>query len=363
MLRTRTPTTLSVVIPARNAEHMLGRCLDALPGRPEGLEVIVVDDASSDGTARIASERGHRVIRMATRQGPSAARNAGAAAASGQILVFIDADVVVAPDAIQRMVDVFDQEPELAAVFGSYDDTPDAPGLISRFRNLMHHHVHQTGNPEAESFWSGIGAIRRSVFEAVDGYNSHRYPVPSVEDIELGYRVTAMGYRIRLDRTIQGTHLKSWTLWEMVKTDVTCRAAPWTRLLTERHIEKDHLNIRWDQRLAGASALLACASLAIQLVPGLPTLARWCAIGALVAGLAAVGVVNRPFYGFLNRRVGPGFLLCALPLHLLYYVYSAITFLVVSAGAQLQPPRARPEPLQPDPAESQLADAPQASRP
>src|SRR5690349_17222010 len=125
----------------------------------------------------------------------------------------------------------FAGDPALVAVFGAYDDDPRHPGLTSRYRNLLHHHVHSGAAGEAETFWAGLGAIRREAFEAAGGFDAERFPQPSIEDIELGARLRRGGARIVLDPSIRGRHLKAWTPWSMVRTDLTRRGIPWTRLL------------------------------------------------------------------------------------------------------------------------------------
>src|SRR5207244_3699087 len=148
-----------------------------------------------DETSRIAARFGTRVIRRPVSEGPARARNLGAHAAAGDLLFFVDADVAIGPDAIDQILAAFEDDPGLAAVFGSYDDEPDAPNFLSQYRNLLHHHVHQTSCAAASTFWAGCGAIRRDVFLAAGGFDE-RYRNPSVEDIELGYRLTRDGQRI-----------------------------------------------------------------------------------------------------------------------------------------------------------------------
>ena len=82
-------------------------------------------------------------------------------------------------------------DPGLVAVFGSYDDDPPADGAVSTFRNLLHHHVHQAAAGPASTFWAGLGALRRDAFLASGGFDERRYPASSVEDIELGMRLSA----------------------------------------------------------------------------------------------------------------------------------------------------------------------------
>src|ERR687894_766679 len=94
-----------------------------------------------------------------------------------------------APDELSRIEAAFADDPGLTALFGSYDDRPEAPGAVSGFRNLLHHHVHQGGAGPARTFWAGLGAVRRDAFVAAGGFDEGRYPVPSIEDIELGMRL------------------------------------------------------------------------------------------------------------------------------------------------------------------------------
>ncbi|MCH8154520.1 MAG: glycosyltransferase, partial [Proteobacteria bacterium] len=114
------------------------------------------------------------------------ARNRGALKASGEFLAFIDADVVVHDDTLARMVAAFGANPGVAGVFGCYDDSPDDSGFISQYKNLAHRYVHQDSHGEVPTFWSGCGAIRRSVFIEFGGFDEERYPRPAIEDIELG---------------------------------------------------------------------------------------------------------------------------------------------------------------------------------
>jgi glycosyltransferase involved in cell wall biosynthesis len=100
---------LSIIIPAHNEAVLLGATLDALAdavrAAGEAAEIIVADDASTDGTAAIARGRGARVISVNVRQ-IAAARNAGARAARGGLLVFVDADTIVPPSILRGAIDV-----------------------------------------------------------------------------------------------------------------------------------------------------------------------------------------------------------------------------------------------------------------
>lgn len=321
---------ISVIVPAYNNPQDLRQCLSALiPESYPGSEIIVVDDASTDDTPAVAEQMGARVLRLAKNSGPAAARNYGAHHAAGKILFFVDADVVVAPGAIDHVVHVFDERQDLAAVFGSYDARPRAQGIVSQYRNLLHHFVHQHGSPEASTFWAGCGAIRRSVFEEIGGFDEKRFPRPSIEDIELGYRLKQAGYHILLDKGLQGKHLKRWTLRSIIWTDISCRAIPWSRLILERKQAPDDLNLEGSQRLSGALVGVAAVLMPLSAF-------RLELLALLIAILLSVIVLNRALYAFFFRRRGLLFAGACILLHLLYYLYSGISYVYVWIGFRLK---------------------------
>src|SRR5579872_140752 len=169
---------ISVIVPARNAERTLPRCLDSLSAQTsEDVEVIVVDDNSTDGTAAIASRYAIKLIALPQHAGVSAARNRGAEAARAEVLLFLDADVVLAPGGMTRVIATM-ARPEVSALIGSYDADPDDPSLVSRFKNLAHHHFHQHSQTEANSFWGACGAVRRAIFLTAGGFDEKRFKLP-----------------------------------------------------------------------------------------------------------------------------------------------------------------------------------------
>jgi GT2 family glycosyltransferase len=311
-------TTTSIIVPAYNAAHLLPKCLAALrPALSPDTDLVVVDDGSTDDTAATASAFGARVLRRAAPGGPAAARNHGVAQTAGAILVFVDADVEVAPGAVARAVRTLDDAPELAGVFGSYDAYPSDPGLVSQFRNLLHHWVHQRSRAEAFTFWAGFGALRREAFVAVGGFDE-RGRTAVIEDVELGYRLSAAGYRLRLDRDLLCTHHKRWTLGSMVMADVAFRAVPWARLLLERGDAPRDLNLTGAQR--ASVALVGLLALALPLLAWTP--ARW------LAALSFAGVValNWRFYDFLRRERGLAFAVASVPLHVVHLCCGGLGF-------------------------------------
>jgi GT2 family glycosyltransferase len=326
---------LSVIVPVYNGEAVLARCLEALTGSVLASdEIIVVDDGSTDATPSIVANFGLKLLQtQGGPHGPARARNIGARVAAGDILVFIDADVVVHADTLTRMCDTFAAHPDVHALFGSYDDVPPAPGVASRFKNLLHHFVHQHGNPEASTFWAGCGAVRARAFATLGGFDE-AYRTASIEDIELGLRLRKAGMRIRLCPDIQATHLKHWTVRHLWRTDIVCRAVPWTRIILREGRLPEDLNLSWRSRLSAVAAWMA-ALLLLVAGPGLfltgeTRLAGGAAFGGGLAVLVAT-TLNADLHVFFLRHGGLGFAVGAWLLHLTYLLYSSAVFGVLKA--------------------------------
>ncbi len=308
----------------------LGRCLDALAhSEYDNFEVIVVDDCSTDNSAAIAAAYQARCLRMPQTMGPAGARNLGASEATGDILVFVDADVVVPPGALSRIADDFTQCPgELAAVFGSYDDQPAWTTFLSQYKNLMHHYVHQTASESATTFWAGCGAIRRGVFEEFGGFDATTYKAPSIEDIALGAELVRRGHVIRLDKQIQVRHLKRWTVRNLLRADILYRAVPWTKLILKAREMPRDLNLNYTSRVS--SLLVGVLAVALWLLPfsvlgTLPPLPSALALTALLCALVLLAL-NFNVYRFFWRKRGLWFAVRAVPVHWAYYMYSGLTF-------------------------------------
>jgi GT2 family glycosyltransferase len=319
-LPARSRPLLSVIVPVHQSQHQLRRCLDALAASDlprERWELVVVDDASTDETSLVAAEYADVVVRLAGKpHGPAFARNRGFEASRGDAIVVVDADVVVHADALPRIAAHMERPDGPAAVFGSYDDRPDAPSLMSQYRNLLHHYVHQQNAGPAETFWAGLGAIRADVFAELGMFDEWTYARPQIEDIELGRRLRRAGFAVLLDPAIQGKHLKRWTLRSTVAADFRHRGVPWMWLIIQEGGPKQAqaLNVRLRERVC---TVLVFAGLALPLA-ALGFGQAWLAW----AGLAAVGAamaLNLGFYRFLARVRGVGFVLGAVPLHLLSY--------------------------------------------
>lgn len=312
---------VSVVIPVYNGGDSFRQCLSALAEtEPPPDEIIVVVDGATDGSGQLADTFGVRVMGTPARSGPAQARNMGAHAARGDILFFVDADVLVYPDAIGRVEALFSQDPGLDAVFGSYDDAPAASDFLSQYKNLFHHYVHQTAREEASTFFGACGAIRRDIFLELGGYDKC-YGEPAIEDIELGYRLKQSGYRIRLCKSLQVKHLKRWRVASLLKADFFQRALPWTDLILRDHRFINDLNLRHSSRF---SVILVYGLVATLIGAG-----WWSGffLFAAAAGLLLLAL-NASLYRFFLRKRGLWFALRTIPWHWFYFLYSGLAFAI-----------------------------------
>jgi len=312
--------TIDAIVPAYKAQGYIDKCISGLLAAGFDREsIIVVDDCSPDETGALVRAMGIEPIILPENQGAAAARNTGAQASSADILMFVDCDVVIEPDARRRVREFFIDRPNYSAVFGSYDNAPECPSPVSRFRNLLHRHVHVEAEGEAVTFWTGCGAVRRDSFEMVGGFDCHQR---MMEDVKLGLELHARGNRIWLDPAIQGKHLKRWTLSSMVKTDLIHRAVPWTRLLrTEIGKASSYaLNLSLRGRISGIGVLGTLIGLPVSLI------APAAGLGLVAGSIAMIGFANARFLKKLGRELGLFEAVLALPLLWLHYLSACLGY-------------------------------------
>jgi hypothetical protein len=331
-----TAPAISLVMPTITWGQPFTCCLQAaLAGLAPSDELLVVFDGPPSELPPWLVASAATVLHTGQRSGPAAARNHAATQARSEILLFVDADVELHPDAVERVRRHFGVDPSLQALFGSYDDRPAAAGVVSRFRNLLHHHTHTSQPGPACTFWAGCGAVRRERFLALGGFDAKAYRQPCIEDIEFGLRLHDDGGKILLDPTIQGTHHKRWTLSLMVRTDIQQRAIPWSLLLLSRSQLPPTLNLSTSARISAGLALvvplaLAATALAATALAAtaLPLLTPWLAIIAIGALMVLV-LLNRSFLGLLLRQGGIMLAAPGAALKYLYLIYSSLGFAAV----------------------------------
>jgi len=318
---------LSVIIPAFNAAETLGRCLAALQEQ-EGAaacEIIVVDDASADATAAIARAAGVACLCQESNRGAAAARNRGARSASADLFLFVDADVALKDHSLRNLLRFFEQRPEISAAVGTYAALSPRRDACSLYHNFFTYYHHDLSGEEVEWFWGAIGAVRRSAWEEVGGFDE-RYAGAAAEDMQFGYELALRGRRIAYRRDVPGDHLHRFSLRSMLWNDYR-KAVLGTKLyLTRKQPGRHHHGF---SNPANAVALVAAGLFGLSFLGFLLGMVnrQECLFPAFapLLCLAVFLLAGRRFYSFLAERMGFFFLAQAVPLHLL-------SFLIIVAG-------------------------------
>jgi glycosyltransferase involved in cell wall biosynthesis len=294
---------ISVIIPVYNGGTVFGECIKRLLDSDfRSFEIIISDDGSTDGSLEIARKAGLQVLSSPVRQGAAAARNAAAAVARGEIFFFTDSDVWVSNDTLSKMILPFRNDPTLDASIGSYASKVPHKDVWSRFKNIHHHYIHQVSRTDAITFWTGCGMVRREAFFAVGGFDLS-FRGATIEDIEMGYRLSKAGRRILLNKEAQVTHAKRYTLLSLLKSDILHRAVPWTVLMLSERTFRSDLNTTWANAVC---IMLAWLSL---IVPWTAFFYGWIPLVVTGALLALFILLNCHFYRYISKRESMGLLL------------------------------------------------------
>lgn len=327
---------VTIVMPAYNAAHFVTRTIPAAIAAARGGRVLLVDPGSTDRTGEVAAALGAEVVRLPERAGPAHARNVGVSHVQSEVVLFIDSDCVAHPDVVDRVRAAFAADPELVSLTGSYDSTPPEQNFFSQYMNLRHHVTHQRANTENAGFWAGCGAVRREAFVKVNGFDAARFPMPMIEDIDLGLRLSPLG-RCKLDPQLHVTHLKLWTMRGVIETDIKSRAIPWAKLILDTGKLPNDLNLRISQRIAAALSPLVLLA-----VPGIPLALLFGMLGGshaqdawlIALSLSVPVLVSAAIFSDMLRSLaairGPFFALQYFLFHQVHLFYSATTFAMLS---------------------------------
>lgn len=313
------PCRVSVIVPAFQASRTLAASIASIRrSAPSDAEVIVVDDGSFDDTLAQARLLADVAVGRPCQGGAARARNDGATLASGDILLFVDADVTVNEAAVAGALARIDGGAD--AVFGAYEALPpvEVRNFATTYKNILHHYTHTRSAGPADTFWSGFGAVRRDAFFAVRGFDPGVTTGADVEDIHLGYRLRASGYSIVLDPTLQVRHHKRYTVGGVIRSDLLHRAIPWTRAMLAMRTFHADLNMRQDS--------IAGAALALTIV-GLLLAAPWVGPTSLIGAVALLGVwlaLHRRILVYFSRHWSAAGAAGSAGMLFLYYLYGAV---------------------------------------
>jgi glycosyltransferase involved in cell wall biosynthesis len=270
----------------------------------EPIELVFVDDRSTDDSVSIARELGVDVLSTPRNGGPSASRNLGAAAARGEILLFVDSDVAIDPETVARSVAVLRAEPGVGAICGMLSETPLVrDSLVQECRCLQAHYwrisaVGCGGQGRVSFLFTAICAMRAEVFREIGPFHPG---LRETEEVEYGQRLSQR-YEIRLTSAFGGRHRDEPRLWPLLrKVFHRCRLRVPLYAVRRRYAQ----GFETASRIWGS----ACAALAAVALP-LPFLLHplWSLVPALA--LLAWLASDADMYRFVKARRGWPFLLC-----------------------------------------------------
>jgi len=304
----------SVIVPTLNVARTLGRCLTSLiEAKEASLEIILVDDASSDETIALAQSFPVRLIRAENNLGPAGARNLGAQQARGEILVFVDADITVEADVFARLKAFFRQHPHAAAVSGVYSTNCPAQGFFARYKNyyLVHSYSWMSGRIGALN--TSLAAVKKAVFLQIGGFDPQWR---EGEDTILGSELTLTGHAVYLDPDLQMRHLKEYTFVELIKDDFVKAyymakylLGKTSRLPTLLFNRQGHHHSATQMIKVPAAYLLLISAFFLLLRPyGLT-------ITAFVPALFFFSMLNASLWIFIRRNESRVFAISAIMLH------------------------------------------------
>jgi hypothetical protein len=283
------------------------------------MEIVVVDDFGEGDLAQRLGLASVRVVRSRGRGSAAVARNTGARHFAGEVLVFVDSDVLVEPEAVERLVAPILQGTAEATV-GNYAEHVVNLGFATTYKQVYIATIYSRRRGYLKNeFWTALGAVRRSVFVGLGGFATS-FPGACGEDTEFGFRLTTADKRILPVNDARGMHLKKLGLWGVVRNDLkkgsTSAGLFLERGLPLRHFR--HSSPRDIVAVATATALLCLWPLAEGL--GLSRLAR----AGLLAGVAAIYLVARGDLVRVFLRRSAGFLLASLPVMFLLDLVRAV---------------------------------------
>lgn len=290
---------ISVIVPVRDAGETLGECLRAVRRAAQGLEVemIVVDDHSTDGSAEIARKNGAAVFVMQDKTGPAAARNLGSARARGEVLVFVDADAIVPPDALSKVLWRI-RDGGWDGLIGVPSPTGTEGPPAGQMKNLWMHYTYTRLPEQVPLFLTTFAAIVREKFQAAGGFDE-AYQTPSVEDTDFGHRLSEKGVRILLDVGLEVEHRRPMEWRDVLRLD-RARATALTRLALRERERKFATEKATSVPVTHMISVVACGAAAVFFLPGLVLLDPGFILGCLLCLACSVATLG-PFLLYMKR--------------------------------------------------------------
>ena len=210
-------TKISIVIPSFNSSKTIKECLNAITKIDyNNYEVIVVDDASKDNSTEIIKKLPCRLIKLKNNVGASEARNIGAKYSKGDILLFMDSDIIIQKDALKLAIDFFNSK-RLNVFICSFKPKMRFRNFFSQYKHLYLCYYYEKQDKTLHTLDTSFTFIKKNLFDKFKGFDKK---IRISEDADLGVRLTGKGYKIYRNKDIQMEHIKHYTFRKFIKTDL-----------------------------------------------------------------------------------------------------------------------------------------------
>jgi len=208
---------ISIIIPVYNSSLTLNECLSSVfKSIYTNFEVIIVSDNCTDNSVEIAKKYKTKIIELSENKGPGNARNIGSKRADGDILLFIDADVIISPNSLNIITDNFSNE-GVDAIQGVYSHNTNYRKLATQFyQSYLSYYVWSKNKKYASTLVTGCFSIKKKIFEKMDGFDAN-IKNASCEDEKFGYSLIASGYKILIVRNLQVEHRVNYNTIKFIK--------------------------------------------------------------------------------------------------------------------------------------------------
>lgn len=314
---------ISIIIPCYKNEDTLIKTLKSVDlSILKTFEVIIVNDNPKKELEVLKDTCPFplKIINNNKREGSAISRNKAAKIARYRILFFTDADVILLPETIRELTDSLSKE--APAAIGCYTKKTPENDTFSRFKNLFHSYNHDNLKKYSPSFWTGCGAIYKKTFWDLGGFDTSKKFNP-IEDIDLGYRLNQKGLKIKINKHAFAVHLKKYSFWKLIYSDLYQRAIPWTRIILKNKMMPNSSNTKTSYKL---SLMLTVAFLSFNILNIYAF--SLIATSAMLLSLMGIILLNFKFLKLAKNVYGTFFAVKSVLLLLLYFLCCTVGIMI-----------------------------------
>lgn len=290
---------ISIVIPTYNAEKTIHQCLEALFAlETPDLEVIIVDDASSDKTVETAQKFPCKIIHSSENKGPAYSRLIGLKEATADMVVFIDSDILVGKDTFSELLAAFSTYTDAVVIVGMLSKKHPNKNFFSQYKNLYMHYIFSKCPTQIDFIYGSFYAVKKKCYDFIP-FNK-RY----AEYTDVGMHLAQCGFKIILEKKLQVIHLKKYSFISFIKNDFIIPFY-WARLFLQ---SKGWKVVKREKRFYHSPKEQLISVVLAPIVLITLFLNPWLAALLIVAQFLA----NIRFFIFLNREKGLLFTLSSI---------------------------------------------------